>query len=106
VVSELIELKRKDKNKNQIEWGIIVAIPEESSKVLYVGWKNNTFVLVISIFYISDRRIIRIRKQFKEIFSNTKTTRKPFRDQPITELEIPVIYNSYNHYIGDIDTLD
>jgi hypothetical protein len=56
--------------------------------------------------YPDNRRIVRVRKQPKEISSNTKTARKPFGDQPTKELEIPVMYDSYNHHMGDVDTAD
>jgi hypothetical protein len=53
---------------------------EESSKILYISWKNNTFALIISIFHIISGRVTRVRKQPKEISSNTKTTKKIFGD--------------------------
>jgi hypothetical protein len=79
---------------------------EESSKVLYVGWKNNIFALVISIFYITSGRVTRVRKRLKEISSNAKTARKFFGDQPMKDLEILVFYGSYNHKMGAVDIAD
>jgi hypothetical protein len=74
--------------------------------VLHVGWKDNTFALAISIFHTISGRVTRVRKQPKETSSNAKTTRKPFGDQPTKELEIPVLYDSYNHKIGAVDITD
>jgi hypothetical protein len=74
--------------------------------VLHTGWKDNAFALAISTIYTESGTIRRLRKQPKETSSNTKTTRKPFGNQATKELDIPVLYNEYNHHMGDVDIAD
>jgi hypothetical protein len=50
--------------------------------------------------------VIIIRKRPKETSTNTKTARVLFEDQPTKELEIPQVYDFYNHKIGAIDIVD
>ena len=42
----------------------------------------------------------RERKRPRKTASNTTITRKPFKDQSIKTLSIPLFINYYNHYIG------
>ena len=47
VISELIELKKKDKGKGEIQWGTLYAMPTESNQVNQVGWislESNMFL--------------------------------------------------------------
>ncbi|KAF7502015.1 hypothetical protein GJ744_010057 [Endocarpon pusillum] len=45
----------------------------------------------------------RERKRPRKTASNSKTTRKPFGDQPTKVLEIPSFIDFYNHNMGAVD---
>jgi hypothetical protein len=47
--------------------------------------------------------IERCRKRPKSTSKNTQISRKPFGDDPIKILPIPVFIDEYNHYIRGID---
>jgi hypothetical protein len=48
-------------------------------------------------------KTFRMRKRPKKTASNARITRKPFRDNSIKILSIPIFINDYNHYIEGID---
>ena len=82
------------------------AYPDESGKVLHTGWKDNAFALAMSTVHTEKGLVRRLRKRPKETSSNAKTARKPFGNQPTKELDIPILYDEYNHHMGDVDTAD
>jgi hypothetical protein len=47
--------------------------------------------------------IERERKRPRKTASNSTITRKPFGDQPIKILPIPLFIDYYNHYMGGVD---
>ena len=54
----------------------------------------------------SDEQVTRLRKRPKETSSKAKTSRVPFGEEAIKELNIPIIADEYNYYIGAIDEFD
>jgi hypothetical protein len=108
VLTELVELKKKDGGKveDQLEWGTMVAYPEEQNQVLHCGWKDNAFALAMSTFHRPEGRVTRLRKRPKGTSSNAKTARKPFGIYSEKELDIPVLYDEYNHNMGPVDVYD
>ena len=47
-----------------------------------------------------------VRKRPKETLTSAKTARVPFGDQPTKALEIPEVYDFYNHKIGAVNIAD
>jgi hypothetical protein len=50
VLLELVELKKKDKGKGEMPWGTLHAIPTETNQVNQIGWKDNAFALIMTIY--------------------------------------------------------
>jgi hypothetical protein len=48
VLSELVELKKKDKGKGEMPWGTLHHMLVESNRVNQIGWKDNAFALIMS----------------------------------------------------------
>jgi hypothetical protein len=105
VIQELLDLKKKDK-KDVIPWGTTYSFPTASGKVCHIGWKDQAFVLMMSSALSGDQRVSRIRKRPKETSSKAKTARKPFGDDAIKELSIPIVADHYNHFMGAVDEFD
>ena len=106
VISELVDIKKNDKGKNELPWGTLISMPTESNLVNQVGWKDNTFALTMSTVHDRISKVTRVRKRPKKTSSKAKTARVPFGDQPTKELEIPELYDYYNHNILAIDVTD
>lgn len=77
-----------------------------NGEVSHIGWKDQALVLMISSLMSGDERVNRIRKRPKETSSKVKTTRKPFGNQPMKVLSIPVIADGYNYHMGAVDEFD
>ena len=58
-----------------------------------------------SILSINEK-VVQLRKRPKETSSKAKTSRVPFREDPIKELSIPVITDAYNYHMGAVDEFD
>jgi hypothetical protein len=71
-----------------------------------VGWKDQAFVLIMSSVLSIDEKVIRLRKRLKETSFKAKTSRVPFREDPVKELSIPVITDAYNYHMGTVDEFD
>jgi hypothetical protein len=106
VLSELIELKSKDRGQNEMPWGTLHAFPTESNQVNQVGWKDNAFVLTMSTYWEADKKVLSLRKRPKLSSSKAKTARKPFGDLHEKEMWIPELYDAYNHQMGPVDLAD
>jgi hypothetical protein len=106
VISELIELKKKDKGKGEMQWGMLHAMPTESNQVNQVRWKDNSFALTMMTYWETNWKVLCLRKRPKLSSSKAKTARLPFRDQSEKEMWIPELYNAYNHNMGAVDVAD
>ena len=80
VISDLAEMKKQEKAKDQMEWGALKSFPNETGQVLYTGWKDNAFALAMTIVHTADGSVRRLRRRPKETSSMAKTARKPFGD--------------------------
>lgn len=105
VLKELIEFKKSDTN-DIIPWGTKKSLFTESGKVCQTGWKDNTIVLIISNCLDTEELITKLRKRPKLISSKAKTARKPFGSLARKILDIPVLYDEYNHNMGAVDEHD
>lgn len=106
VISELVDLKKNDKGKNELPWGTLISMPTKSGLVNQVGWKDNAFALTMSTVHDGKSMVTKVRKRPKKTSSKAKTARAPFGDQPTKELEIPELYDCYNHNMLAIDVAD
>jgi hypothetical protein len=61
---------------------------------------------MMSFILSTDEKVIRLRKRLKETSFKAKTSRVPFKEEAIKELNIPVITDVYNYYMGAIDEFD
>ena len=102
---ELLKLKNEDK-KDIILWGETHSIPIPNSKVYYIGWKDQAFVLIMSSVLSGNEQIIRLRRRPKETSSKVKMSRVPFGNITIKEFSIPIIVDEYNYYIGAVNRFD
>jgi hypothetical protein len=69
---------KKDDSNNIILWGTTTFIPTESEKVVQVGFKDQAFVLGMSIIQDVKNTILRSRKKPSTTFISAKTTRVLF----------------------------
>jgi hypothetical protein len=106
VISELVDIKKNDKGKDEMPWGTLISMPTTSGKVMQMGWKDNAFAPTMSTVYDGTARVTTVRKRPKETSTSAKTARVPFGDQPTKALEIPEVYNFYNHKMGAVDIAD
>ena len=86
--------------------GTLISMPTASGLVNQCSWKDNVFAL--TMLTVNDRKskVTRVRKRPKKTLSKAKTTRVPFRDQPTKELEIPKVYDYYNHNMLAVNMTD
>jgi hypothetical protein len=106
VISELVDIKKNDKGINELPWGTLISMPTASNLVNQCGWKDNAFALTMSTVHDGKSKVTRVRKRPKKTSSKAKTARVPFGDQPTKELEIPELYDCYNHNMLAIDVAD
>lgn len=106
VLSELVELKKKDKGKGEMPWGTLHAIPTETNQVNQIGWKDNAFALTMTTYWEADKKVLRLRKRPKLSSSKAKTARLPFGDLGEKEMWVPELYDAYNHNMGAVDIAD
>jgi hypothetical protein len=106
VISELIDIKKNDKGKDELPCGTLISMPTASGLVNQCGWKDNAFALTMSTVDDGKSTVTRLRKRPKKTSSKAKTSRVPFEDQPTKELDIPKVYDSYNHKMLPIDVAD
>jgi hypothetical protein len=71
-----------------------------------MGWKDQAFVLMMCSVLSSDERVVRLRKRPKETSSKAKTSRVPFGEEAIKELNILMIADAYNYHMGAVDEFD
>jgi hypothetical protein len=60
----------------------------------------------MSTVFDGKEKVTRLRKRPKKTSSKAKTARVPFGDQATKELEIPKIYDFYNHNILAVNVAD
>lgn len=106
VISELVDIKKRDKGKDKLPWGTLISIPTKSSLVNQLGWKDNAFALLMTTVHNESGRVTRVRRRPKETSTSAKSARKVFRNQPEKELEIPEPYDYYNFNMCGVDTAD
>jgi hypothetical protein len=106
VISELIDIKKNDKGPDELPWGTLISMPTASGLVCQMGWKDNAFALAMSTVFDGKEKVTRLRKRPKKTSSKAKTARVPFGDQATKELEIPKIYDFYNHNMLAVDVAD
>jgi hypothetical protein len=79
----------------------------KSGKVIQVGWKDNTFVLGMSIILDAKDSVNRDYKKLSVISILAKTTRVFFgRDEYIKSISILLFFDLYNYNINTIDRGD
>ncbi len=82
-------------------------MPIENGPVCHVGWKDQAFVLIMSLALSGDERVLRKRKRPKETSSKATTFRVPFSDgEAVKELLSPEIADKYNHNMGAVNEFD
>jgi hypothetical protein len=81
-------------------------MPTENSKVYHISWKDQAFVLMMSLVISGDEKVLRLRKRPKEIFSKAKISTVLFGNNAIKELLIPAVADGYNYYMGAVDKFD
>jgi hypothetical protein len=106
VISELVEIKKRDQKKDELPWGTLYSMPTPSGLVNQLGWKDMAFALVMSTVYDGKKKVWSLRRRPKETSTSAKTARKPFGNQTTKRLEIPDAYNQYNHNMLAIDVAD
>src|SRR5271156_5298605 len=60
----------------------------------------------MSIYWEADGKVLRLRKRPKLSPSKAKLARAPFGDLSEKEMEVPQIYDAYNHNRGAVDVAD
>jgi hypothetical protein len=107
VHEDIVYLKKtQERGANAMPWGTTVAIPTESENVVHTGFQDAAFALAMSIFWDGKTKVLRVRKRPKETAGNAKISRAPFQDRPTKALQIPELYDAYNHQIGAVDLRD
>jgi hypothetical protein len=106
VISELINIKKNDKGKDEMPWGTLISMPTASGLVNQCGWKDNTFALTMSTVNNRKSKVTRVRKRPKKTSSKAKTARVPFGDQSTKELKIPEVYDYYNYNMLAVNVAD
>jgi hypothetical protein len=106
VISELIDIKKNDKGKDEMPWGTLISMLTALGLVNQCGWKDNAFALTMSTVHDRKSRVTRVRKRPKKTSSKAKTARVPFGDKATKELEIPELYDCYNHNMLAVDVAD
>jgi hypothetical protein len=107
VHEDIVKLKKtREKGANAMPWGTTVTIPTESENVLHIGFQDSAFALAMSTFWDGKSTVLRVRKRPKETAGNAKISRAPFGNQPTKALDIPELYDAYNHYMGAVDLGD
>ena len=61
---------------------------------------------MMSTYWDGDQKVLRLRKRPKLSSSKAKTARKPFGGEPTKMMEIPQVYDAYNHQMGAVDLAD
>ena len=105
VISELVEIKKKDQKKDELPWGTLYSMPAPSGLVNQFGWKDMAFALIMTTIFEEDHKILTLRRRPKETSSSAKTARQSFNDTT-KELEIPEVYHQYNYNMLGIDVAD
>ena len=103
IILELVDLKKNNKSKNKLLQRILILIPIVLGLINQYSQKDNTFALTMSTVYNGKSKVTRVRKRPKKTLSKAKTVRIPFGNQPTKALEIPELYNCYNHNMLAID---
>ena len=106
VISELVDIKKNERGKDEQAWGTLISIPTASGLVNQCVWKDNAFALTMSTVYDGKSKVTRVWKRPKKTFSKAKTAREPFGDQPTKESEIPELYDCYNHNMLAVNITD
>ena len=71
------------------------------------GFKDNAFVLVLSIAFTGFKQpVLRTRHQPSKTSISAKTARVPFAGQAVKDLEILIFIDAYNYYINSVDVRD
>jgi hypothetical protein len=60
----------------------------------------------MSLVLSGDEKVVRLRKRLKETSFKAKTARVPFSKDPVKELSIPAIADSYNYHMGAVNEFD
>jgi hypothetical protein len=81
-------------------------MPTASGLVNQCGWKDNAFALTMSTVHDGKSRVTRVRKRPKKTLSKAKTARVLFGDKATKELEIPELYDYYNHNMLAVNIAD
>jgi hypothetical protein len=121
---------RKKARKDTEPWGSIYQAPHKSNYILQTAWKDNSLVLMMSSTYtavntttseakaimihqnlkagdrIGETIIVRNRKRPSHTSTCAKTSRAEFGNSPTKLLPIPILFDDYNRYMGQIDVAD
>ena len=80
IISELVNIKKNDKGKDEIAWGILILIPIVLGLVNQYSQKDNIFALMILTVYNRKSKITKVWKRPKKTSSKVKTVCILFRD--------------------------
>lgn len=105
VLEELIQWKQSDIN-DTVPWGTTKVLATANKKVCQISWKDNALALMMSTVLDGEDIIPRLRKRPKETSSKSKTAQKPFKGLAQKVLDIPVVFDEYNHNMGAVDEHD
>jgi hypothetical protein len=83
-----------------------ILITYEDSLVCQTAFKDSALALTQSPVLNGEAKVSCARKRPKETSSKAKTARVPFIDQAKRWLEIPVLYDEYNHNMGAVAERD
>ena len=72
MISELIDIKKNDKGKDEMLWGTLISMPTTSGLVNQCGWKDNVTMSTVSA---GKSKVTRVRKRPKKTSSKAKTSR-------------------------------
>jgi hypothetical protein len=106
VLLELVELKKKGKGKGEMLWGTLHVILTETNQVNQIRWKDNAFALIITTYWVAEKKVLCLRRRPKLSSSKAKTARLPFSNLGEKEMWVPEIYNAYNYNMGAVDVAD
>ena len=96
----------KFKHKVQLEWGKLYACLSEDQRVLQLAWKDQNVVLFMSTVSNGRDTISRLRRRPTKTATNARTSRAPFGENNVKQLDIPEFIDTYNHFMNGVDVAD
>ena len=97
------KLKNIDADKadfNQFYWCV------DEYGTLLGRWVDNNFVFCVSTIHCVGRSIQRLRRKPRKTLRNTKHVERIWGNEGAVLIDIPVIIDDYNHWMGGVDLAD